>query len=174
MPFNLKQELSDWLEELIVHLPGRVGNRMRLRLWRIPHRNRHIYLSPGVRVISPAQLTIGNNVRINTYAQLNARGGIIIGDDVMIGPYALIWSANHRFVDTTVPMRLQGWAEAKVIIESDVWIASHACIMPGVTIHQGAIVAAGAVVTEDVSAFSIVGGVPAREISKRKSGGASV
>ena len=70
---------------------------------------------------------------------------------------------------TDIPMRGQGSTPArKVTVSSDVWIGARVIILPGVTIGQGAIIAAGAVVTKDVPPFSVVGGVPARVIKFRK------
>ncbi len=65
-------------------------------------------------------------------------------------------------------IRLQGSPAKGVTIGDDVWIGQNAIIMPGVTINNGAVVGAGAVVTKDVAAYDIVGGVPARVIKSRK------
>lgn len=61
----------------------------------------------------------------------------------------------------------KGYITGKVVLEDDVWIGYRAIILPGVTIHKGAVVGAGAVVTKDVEPFAVVGGVPAKVIKYR-------
>jgi maltose O-acetyltransferase len=91
-----------------------------------------------------------------------------VGKDVMMGPYVIIIGENHHFASRDLPMRLQGYKKyPPVRIENDVWIGARAIIMPGITIGQGAIIAAGAVVTKDVPPYAICGGNPARIIRFR-------
>jgi maltose O-acetyltransferase len=84
----------------------------------------------------------------------------------MMGPEVLIYTANHG-MEPGVPMRLQPLHSAPVRIGNDVWIGARCILLPGVTIHDGAVVAAGAVVTRDVPANAIAGGVPARVLKYR-------
>lgn len=92
-----------------------------------------------------------------------------IGDEVLMGPDVRIYTMNHRADRTDVPIGMQGMTEKrKVTIGNDVWIGERAIIMPGVTIGDGSIIAANAVVTKDVPPYSIVGGVPARILKSRK------
>lgn len=95
---------------------------------------------------------------------------VTIGKNVMIADMVTIRDTNHRFDDISIPMVEQGISTASVIIKDNVWIGYGAAILAGVTVGEGAIVAAGAVVTRDVKDFSIVGGVPARPISHRSDG----
>jgi acetyltransferase-like isoleucine patch superfamily enzyme len=66
-----------------------------------------------------------------------------------------------------MPIALQGMTRDGIFIEDDVWVAAHAVVLDGVRIGRGSVVAAGAVVTEDVPPYTIVGGVPARAIGHR-------
>ena len=87
----------------------------------------------------------------------------------MMGPDVMIYTKNHNTERTDIPMIEQGNTQPrKVTIGDDVWIGARAIILPGVTIGQGSIVAAGSVVTKDVEPFSVVGGNPARVIKVRK------
>jgi acetyltransferase-like isoleucine patch superfamily enzyme len=110
---------------------------------------------------------IGNNCSINPYTVLYGHGGLKIGNNVLIAGHTLIIPSNHNFDDLSKPIYHQGETKKGIVIEDDVWIGSGCRILDGVTIHSGAIVAAGAVVTKDVPPFSIVGGVPAKVIKMR-------
>lgn len=112
-------------------------------------------------------ISIGNNSGIGLRCILSSP--CYIGDDVMMGPDVVIITKNHKFSRTDIPMRLQGSSlPKKVCIKNDVWIGQRAMIMPGVVIGEGAIIAAGAVVTHDVPAYAIVGGIPAKILKFRK------
>lgn len=92
-----------------------------------------------------------------------------IGDYVLMGPDVVIFTKNHRADRTDIHIGAQGMTECrKVTIGNDVWIGQRVMIMPGVTIGDGCIIAAGAVVTKDVPPYCMVGGVPARVIKSRK------
>ncbi len=105
-------------------------------------------------------ITLGRNVFINHLCSFLDLGGIIIEDEVMIGPRVSITSENHPSNISTRKTLIP----AKVIIKHNAWIGAGATILPGVTIGENAVVAAGAVVTRDVPANAIVGGVPAKVI----------
>ncbi|MEC6747651.1 DapH/DapD/GlmU-related protein [Marinilactibacillus sp. XAAS-LB27] len=111
-------------------------------------------------------IEIGDNSGIGVDCKLY--GKVIIGDNVMMGPEVIIYTSNHNFKDTTIPMNLQGHEEeSPVIIGNDVWIGSRVTILPGVNIGDGAVIGTGAIVTKDVSKFSIVAGNPAKQINSR-------
>ena len=105
-------------------------------------------------------ITLGKRVFINSGYKFQDQGGIIIGDDVLIGHNVVIATLNHALD----PERRADLHPATVTIGDKVWIGSNATILPGVSIGEGAVVAAGAVVTKDVAARTVVGGVPARFI----------
>ena len=90
------------------------------------------------------------------------QGGIEIGDNVLIGQQVVIATINH---DLTPSIRANMFP-APVKIGNSVWIGAHATILSGVTIGDNAVIAAGAVVTKDVPANAIVGGVPAKIIKQ--------
>lgn len=105
---------------------------------------------------------VGQNSLIQAYAGTSVE----IGDDVMIANGVTIVASNHRTA-LDRPMKEQPEHGNGIRIESDVWIGAHAVVTDGVSIGEGAIVAAGAVVTRDVQAYIIVAGVPARQIGSR-------
>ncbi|MDE6267173.1 MAG: sugar O-acetyltransferase [Muribaculaceae bacterium] len=107
-------------------------------------------------------LHIGKRVFINSGCKFQDQGGIFIGDDVLIGHNCVIATLNH----VMDPDRRADMTAAPVRIEGKVWIGANVTILQGVTIGEGSIVAAGAVVNNDVPPLTIVGGVPARTIKK--------
>ena len=109
-------------------------------------------------------VTIGRNVFINSGCHFQDQGGITIGDDALIGHNVVLATINHDLS----PLKHRENHYAPIVIEDHVWIGSNATILQGVTIGRWSVVAAGAVVSKDVEAFTIVGGVPAKEIRKVK------
>lgn len=107
---------------------------------------------------------VGKNVFINSGCRFQDQGGITIGDGVLIGHNVVLATLNHD-MDPNKRGRLH---PASIVIGKNVWIGANATILPGVTIGDGEIIAAGAVVTKDVMTNTIVGGVPAKIIKKIK------
>lgn len=113
-------------------------------------------------------LTIGNHVGIAQNCFIQVRGKVTIGNYVIFGPNVSLFSENHRFESTEIPIVLQGENRIGVTIEDDVWIGAGAIILDGVTIGKGSIIAAGSVVKDSVPSYSIAAGVPAKVIRNRK------
>ena len=107
-------------------------------------------------------IRLGRNVFINHACSFLDLGGITIEDDVMIGPRVNITSENHP-VEVSERKTLVPGA---VVIKRNAWIGAGATILPGVTVGENSVVAAGAVVTKDVPSNSVVGGVPAKTIKQ--------
>lgn len=107
----------------------------------------------GNDVYFPADLTITQNFTGN-------RGQLYLGDRVSIGPkcvFIIMSHPNYSAIRSAIPSK-----PAFIRVENDVWIGAAAIILPGVTIHEGAVVGAGAVVTKDVPAHAVVAGNPAK------------
>jgi acetyltransferase-like isoleucine patch superfamily enzyme len=116
----------------------------------------------GVYLGSPNELEMGDGSFIGR-ASLYCTGGVKIGKNVNISDGAVVITAKHdvnspAFEALYEPIVINDWA----------WIATNAIVLAGVTIGEGAVVAAGAVVTKDVAPYSIVGGNPAKVIGERK------
>jgi len=116
----------------------------------------------------PFYCSYGQNIHIGDYVYLNVLCTILdchevrIGHHVMIGPSVQIYTAAH---DLEAESRIQGWEVAKpIVIEDNVWLGGGAILLPGVRIGRNAVVGAGAVVSRDVPANTVVAGNPARVI----------
>jgi acetyltransferase-like isoleucine patch superfamily enzyme len=161
-----KNEAVEWFRAFLRAIPGETGCALRNYLYGFK-------VSAGARVLShviiyyPRRLRIGKNTGIAAYCQFHAGAGIHIGCDVLIGPNVMIWSQSHVYDDGTKLIRSQGWKRQPVAIEDDVWVGAGAIILPGVRLARGSVVAAGAVVTESTEPYSVVAGVPARQIKSR-------
>ena len=119
---------------------------------------------PGATIrIDQGWMTTGEEVSFGPGCHIyEPRAGLRIGDQCMIGGGVLICGVNHGHALKSVPMREQVAEAATIILGNDVWLGMGAIVLPGVTIGDGAIVAAGAVVTGDVPAGAVVSGIPAR------------
>jgi acetyltransferase-like isoleucine patch superfamily enzyme len=115
------------------------------------------------RFFDPAGVTIGSHSLIGNSAFLDGRRGLRIGDRVVTASEIAIYTLQHDVDDPS--FRTVG---GPVIVEDYVYIGPRAIVLPGVRIGRGAVVMAGAVVTKDVPAYSVVGGVPARFIRERQ------
>jgi acetyltransferase-like isoleucine patch superfamily enzyme len=105
-------------------------------------------------------ITIGQRVFINSGCHFQDQGGINIDDGSLIGHNVVLATLNHD----QNPGERASMHPAPVIIGKNVWIGSNSTILPGVTIGNGAIIAAGAVVNKDVPENTVVGGIPAKKI----------
>ena len=121
-------------------------------------------VSFGTRLLEPSRIRVGAGSSIPNTSVLDGRGGIAIGDDCLIGFESIILTSTHNSGSIELSMSEQGMYSAPVQIGDDVWTGCRVIVLPGVTIGDHAIVGAGSVVTKDVAAWAIVGGVPARFI----------
>ena len=141
----------------------------------LPYRPRHWFLRRfcNVRIgpqsticagcfVTGYHIEIGANTVVNRFTYLDGRVPLRVGNNVNISHYTLIQTLTHDPDDPHF-----GTLQKPVTIGDHAWIGARALICPGVTIGEGAVVAAGAVVTKDVAPYSIVGGNPARFIRER-------
>ena len=149
------------------------------------HRGKHSVIHRSARMDTPPYriFSLGDYSVIESFACINnAVGDVMIGDhtriglhNTIIGPVDIgshvnlaqgitVTALNHNFDDTQKRIDEQGVSTNPVTIEDDVWIGANAVILPGVTIGNHCVIAAGAVVTKDVPPHSLVAGVPAKVI----------
>lgn len=129
-------------------------------------------IGSDVNIKHNAQVGAGVGLRIGDRSQLghNCRVGnfVTLGSDVLMGPDVVIMTSSHAFDDLDKTIIAQGALPIKpVIVGNNVWIGTRVVILPGVRVGDGAVIAAGSVVTKDVPVNAIVGGVPARVLRYR-------
>ena len=153
-------ERGNWISLAIRKLRGSVGKIL------FDHCGSHVNIEKGADFGTGKGIAIGNYSGIGVNCKV--RGPLTIGEYVMMGPNVTILTHTHNIERTDIPMGQQGMRVAEVVIGNDVWIGMRVIIMPGVKVGDGAVIGAGAVVTKDVPAFTVVGGVPAKIIKYRK------
>lgn len=123
-------------------------------------RNTIIYCQNG-------DVEIGDNANIGSNCQIFSAKKVRIGKNVLIAAYTYLVGGGHNYEDTDLPIIKQGRTALGIVIGDNVWLGASVKIMDGVTVGEGAIIAAGAVVTEDIPPYVIAGGIPAKIIKQR-------
>ena len=158
---ELHRGLAHLRDERMGSLPGHTARRwyLRRRGLRIAD-NAHLYRWREVR--DAHRISIGAGTIVGFWATLDGREGIEIGANVNLSSEVAIWTLQHDPQSPTFASY-----GGRVVIEDDAWLSFRVTVLPGVRIGRGAVVAAGAVVTQDVAPHTIVGGIPARPIGER-------
>lgn len=158
---KLRRILEVFYNTIGTHVPSHEFRLLVLRLAgaRI---GRKVSIFRGTTVLGVENLVIGSEVSIGFRCLLDSRGGLRVGDRVVMASDTQIVTASHDPQAPDFAAYMVG-----VSIEKYAWLASRTMLLPGVAVGEGAVVAAGAVVAHDVPAYSIVGGVPARHIGDR-------
>jgi len=142
-----------------------------IRVWyiakvlKIMNYDKKTIIEPKTYLSNAKNIIIGSNCQINEHVFIQQA---IIEDEVLIAPNVAILSISHKHERVDVSIVYQGDTDPKPpIIKKGAWLGRNVVILPGVTVGEGAIVAAGAIVNKDVAAFTVVGGVPAKFIKNR-------
>lgn len=142
---------------------------IRWLIWKLSLKKmgKNVFVDYGAYFRFPSKIEIGNEVMIgrdNSFipAHANEENKIVIGNNVRLGPGIIFFGNSHDYSYLDLPDK--GGA---IYIEDHVWIGGGCRILPGVTIHEGSVVAAGSVVSKDVPPYSVVAGVPAKLIKQR-------
>ncbi len=123
---------------------------------------------PGVWIAPGRHLHVGDDVDFALDVIVISSGGVSIGNRVLIGYRTQILSTNHIIPSNHKRIFGSGHQKKPVIIADDVWIGANSIILAGVEIGEGAVIAAGSIVTKSVKPYTIVGGTPATFIRERK------
>lgn len=126
---------------------------------------KHAVIYYGTEIRDPQNIKIGNGSIIGDNSILDGRNGIIIGENVVFASNVRIWTEQHDHRDPW--FRCETQEHNPVIIDDRAWIGSHTIILHSVHIGEGAVIAAGAVVTHNVQPYTIVAGIPAKRVGER-------
>jgi|GEM_PF-379412 len=159
-PFWLATKLSDALKQLIWLLSNEY---VKLKFGGC---GRGVRIYGRLRLTSPENLFLGENIHINDNAFIRAEGGLRIGDHTHISRDVVIYTMNHQYEGKRLPYDEQKVLKP-VVIGKNVWIGMNVSITPGVTIGDGAIIGLGTVVAKDVPPLSVIGNPPAQVIKQR-------
>lgn len=123
---------------------------------------KRVHIFPSVRIFAPWHFTIGEDSSIGFDALIYNLGPVSIGQRVTISQRAHLCAGSHDYTDPTFPL-----TKPPVRIDDEAWVCADALVGPGVTIGEGAVVAAGSVVLKHVEPWAVVGGNPAKVLKKR-------
>lgn len=169
--FSWQQGRYEYLNWFLGKIPGHFGLAIRkIFIARCYHRaGKNIQIFPGVKIRGIHKFSVGNSVVLGEDIFLNANGGIVLEDEVGIGPGSKIWSVNHVIDDVSKPITEQGYEDKAVQIGKGVWIGANCTILPGADIGEGVVISAGSVVGgKKVKPYALMAGNPARVIGFRK------
>ena len=152
---KINHEFKLWGYYILKQIPGRIGCYIRYVLI-VKNKRGYCKIWEGVQIDSISNLFLGNNVSINRGCIINCAGVVEIGDDSMLGPNVLVYSQSHKFRDKSLKINQQGYVVKKVKIGKNCWIGAGAIILPGVTIEDNSVIAAGSVVVKNVNANTLI------------------
>ena len=122
---------------------------------------------PGVWIAPGKNAVVGDDVDFALDVFVDTSGGVQIGDRTLIGYGTKIFSSNHVIPPNRASIFCAGYDKKQIVIGKDVWIGANAIILAGRTIGEGAVIAAGSIVTKDVEPYTVVGGNPAKLLRRR-------
>lgn len=150
------------LNNLISYLPFFFIRKLYMKLLGVKMGRRTI-IDMGYYIFDSKRLIIGKNCHINRQCMLDARGGITIGNNVSISHCVKIVSGSHNYNSKHFD-----YETAEIFIGNNVWIGINAIILKGVQIGEGAVIAAGAIVTKDCEPYGVYAGIPAKKVGTRQ------
>lgn len=164
----LPRVLRKWFYNIFSNTNGKIGMGIRYMFLKtlLKQCGKNVSIHPYVIIKYPENITIGDNVSIHPFNYLDGFGDINIGDNVSIAHSSSLISTNHTFNDRDFPIKYNPIKKGMIEIKDDVWIACGVRILAGVTINYRSVIAAGAVVNNDVDSYTVVGGVPAKELKR--------
>ena len=164
----IRAEIEEDIGLLVRCVPGMLGFLVRYLVYKLlfGRIDSIPFIYPGVRFVFMKRITLGRGVLINSNSYIYGRGGLEIGDHVLISPNCAIVAGDH---DVLAPGNMieTPSKDQKIVIGPNSWIGANSVVVGGVTIHEGSVIGAGAVVTHDTEPYSINAGVPARRVGMR-------
>lgn len=153
--------LSDLLPNMIA-----LGVRYSIAKRLMANVGKNVFFGKNIEVIGWQHIEIGNDVSIHKNCYIDGSGGLLVGNDVSIAHNSSILTFEHSWNEHHLPIKSNPLTYDRVIIKDDVWIGCGVRLLSGVTVNSRSIIAAGAVVINEVGSNQIVAGVPAKLIKK--------
>lgn len=155
-------KFGDFVANTVINkIPSRTFRKVWLKIFGAKIKRKSV-IYRNTEILKINGLKIGERSQVGWHCLLDARGGLEIGNNVVIASYCKIISGTHDINSSSFVGMVK-----KTIIKDYVWICTSAIILPGVKIGKGAVIAAGSVVTKDVPDYCVVAGNPAKIIKKR-------
>lgn len=151
-------------------IPGGFGERLRIKVFSpyFAHCGAGVTINQNVNFRGIHKLSVGDRANLGFGCFIQASGGVNIGEDVLLGNDVKIWSVNHIYQNTNLPIFEQGYDEKEVTIGRNCWLGANVVVLPGVNLPEGCVVSAGSVVgVKNYPPFSLIAGNPARVIGNR-------
>lgn len=167
----MSNKIFFFLQSVLRYLPFKLGIYLRRVIYRpfFKKLGKNVRIFDSVVIKYPNDIELGDHTTINQFCYVVGKGSLKIGCNVMIGAGTKIATSSHNYEDTATPMSEQGISTAPISIGNDVWFGFNSVVLGGSTVGDSCIVAANAVVNSvSFDAYSIIGGVPAKLIRKRK------
>lgn len=128
--------------------------------------DKKVIIYGGSEIRAPWNIKIGKGTIIGDEAKLDGRNGIIIGKNVNFSTGVWLWTGQHKV--NSISFDCINKDEGQIIIKDRAWLGPRTTVLPGKIINEGAVIAAGAVVTKNCEAFKIYAGIPAKPIGQRE------
>lgn len=158
---NVVQGITLISGEVVGNIPSHIVRDIIYKyLFHIKMNGAHIY--KGVQFRDGFRCKIGKGTIIGDHSIIDARGGVVIGENVNFSSEVRVWTGQHKVNDSWF-----AYESASVTVGNRAWISSNVIILPGSNIGEGAVICAGAVVTKDCEPYGIYAGVPAKKIGTR-------
>jgi len=152
-------------EMVLIHLstfvPSNAFRVFSLRLWGASVGS-NVAIHHGLQVRAARRLVLGDDCFVAENVILDARGGLTIGSHVSVNSGAHIWTAQHDLRSPSF-----AYEASPVVVGDRAWVSARSTVLPGVTVGEGAVIAAGAVLSKNADSWTVVGGVPAKRIADR-------
>lgn len=167
---NILRRLACVIIDFIKYIPFNSVMKLRNFCYRfaLNEMGENCNICDGVTIRNPRNLSLGKRVSIHPYTMIGAMGKITIGNDCGISSGCTLLAVNHNQTDTSIPMKEQGITCDPITIGNDVFIGANATILGNTKIGEGSFIGAGAVVSGEISPYSIVVGNPGRILFNRK------
>jgi acetyltransferase-like isoleucine patch superfamily enzyme len=154
---------TDGLVFLGLHLQLQIGRRGTIRF------GRFVWIGDGTKIrCHEGVVEIGDKTVIGQECTISAYQRVRIGEQCVIADRAMFIDFDHGVTEVERPIRVQGIYKRDIVVGSNVWIGYGACVLRGVRVGDNSVIGTNAVVTEDVPANALVGGVPAKVIRMRE------